>query len=265
MPIVGLRWRLPSWRRLSIAGLAGRETVSNTSDVALFCVSVDGGDPESLSTELVRQRSDVSNLLEQAGIPSNWTVGEHSEFDLPRLAERTVSVPKIKEKASLIKHLRQMNARLARDSDCLLSVVMDLHEARESWETLVRHGCQVVRPRSAEVTKDTGARIIRGGLWAAPLSCSFVGGSRRSVRGLFGICQRRIVEASRNRQLFHLNIDVGRTRKSWTEELAALKALLTVASDLGRKDRVKCVRFSELPAIATKKSAKPMLSILRAA
>ena len=232
---------------------------------ALFCVSVDGADLATLSTEYVRRKQDVFELLESLDIPSNWTVDYQSRIDLPSNAERTVSIPKGVERAELVRHLRQMNALLLRDQDTLCSVVIDPFEARTYGDVLVRHGCQVTRPRTAEVTRESQPQIVRGGLWSAPLTCSFVGGSRRSVRSLFGVCQRRLVETTRDARLFHLNIDLERSRDSWPEERSALRALLKTAADQRRNEHMRCLRLSELPASLTKKATKPMLSILKAA
>ena len=238
----------------------------SSQDLGLFCVSVDSVDADTLSTEVVRRRRELIALLEQFQVPSNWTIQGKARVELPKDAELTVGVPKGLERGELIQYLRQMSALLLRDRAALNSVVVDPHEARSPL------GCaRSARLRCRSTThgrsdcSNTGARILRGGLWIAPLSCSFVGGSRRSVRSLFGVCQRRLVESAARRQLFHLNINVGRSRDSWTEERDALRALLETASDQRRKGRLSCARLSELPNILTKKSTKPMLSILKAA
>jgi|GEM_PF-6609464 len=248
-----------------LPAMAGEVVVSVAKSTALFCVSVDGADVASLSTEHFRRKQDVFEMLESLDIPSNWTVDDQSRVELPSNAERTVSIPKGIQRPELVQHLRQMNAFLLRDQDALCSVVADPYEARTFGDVLVRHGCQVTRPRTAEVTRASRPQIVRGGLWSAPLACSFVGGSRRSVRSLFGICQRRLVETSKNARLFHLNIDLERARDSWAEERSALQALLKTASDQQRKEHMRCLRLSELPATLTKKATKPMLSILKAA
>lgn len=243
---------------------AGDLTVSSQNQ-ALFCVSVDASDSNSLSTEAVRRRRDLIEMLEQMQIPSNWTVAGNEHVEVPSNAELTVGVPKSLDRAELISWLRQMSAVLLRDGESLRSVVVDPHEARSQWDVLVRQGCVIARPRTAEVTTDTGARIIRGGLWVAPLSCSFVGGSRRSVRSLFGVCQRKLVNTVSQRKLFHLNVDVGRERKSWSEEKDAIRALLLMVVDQRKKGRVTSAGLGDIPNLVTKKASKPMLSILKAA
>lgn len=237
----------------------------SSQDLGLFCISVDCTDADALSTELVRRQRDLIALLERFEVPSNWTIYQNEPMQLPANAELTVGVSKGLERAALIQHIRHMQAALLRENSVLRSVVVDPHEARNQWDVLVRQGCTVARPRTAEVTRDAAARILRGGLWIAPLSCSFVGGSRRSVRSLFSRCQRRLVDSTTRKQLFHLNVDVGRTRDSWAEELEALRALLETARDQCAKGRARFATLSEVPHILTKKSAKPMLSILRAA
>lgn len=237
----------------------------SSQNQALFCVSVDASETTALSTEAVHRRRELIELLERFQIPSNWTITGNSRVEIPSNAEPTAGVPKSLDRAELLKSLRQMAAVFLRDGNPLTSVVIDPHEARNYWDILVRQGCVVARPRTAEVTADTGARILRGGLWVAPLSCSFVGGSRRSVRSLFSVCQRRLVSTVTQRKLFHLNIDIGRERASWSEERDAIRALLETVVAQRTKGRMGCATLSEVPHIVTNKPAKPMLSILKAA
>lgn len=244
--------------------MAGDFVVNSTFAKSVFCVSVDGADVASMSTEHARRRQDLYELFEAVGMPSNWTVSTDSRIDLPSQAERTVLIPKGIERAELIQHLRQMSAYLLRDQDALASAVVDPYEARDYGDLLVRHGCQVTRPRAAQVTRESSPEIIRGGLWSAPITCSFVGGSKRSVRSLFGVCQRRLLATTKGKGMFHLNIDFARSRDSWPQELGALQALLKTAAEQQLKDRLRCLRFSELPATLTKKASRPMLSILKA-
>lgn len=241
------------------------ERIIVSSTRALFCCSVDGIENESLSTEVAGRCRDVVALLEELGIPSNWTTSGFSSAQLPQGGERTVHVPKGLNRQELIQCLRQHQSRLLGNGELLTSVVLDPHEAKKHWDILVRHGCRVARPRTAEVTRNTGPRIVRGGLWAAPLTCSFVGGTRRSVRSLVGVCQKRLIRNARDGQLFHLNIDVDRSRKSWDAECGALRAIMTLAADLRSEGQIACVQLGELPACVTQKPSKPMLSILRAA
>ncbi len=237
--------------------------MSNTR--ALFCCSVDGVENESLSTEVAGRSRDVIALVEELGIPSNWTTSGHTTTTLPMGGERTVHIPKGLNRQELIQTLRQQQSLLLGNGEQLTSVVMDPHEAKKHWDILVRHGCRVARPRTAEVTRNTGPRIVRGGLWAAPLTCSFVGGSRRSVRSLVGVCQKRLIRNARDGQLFYLNIDIDRSRKSWDAEYGALRAIMTLATDLRKDGQITCVQLGEMPACVTQKPSKPMLSILRAA
>lgn len=232
---------------------------------AVFCCSVDGGDTNHLSTELAARRADVVAMLEDFAVPSNWTFYGFSEATLPRNSEQTAFIPKGLDRPSLLKHLRQVHATLIGRGDTMYSVVMNPHEARANWDLLVRHGCRVARSRTAEATRDPGAKVLRGGLWSTPLSCQFVGGSRRSVRSLLGICQRRLIEAATQGDVFHLGIDFGATRKSWTEECTALRALMKTACELHQTGRLVFAGLGDVPNVLTDKSERPMLSILRVA
>ena len=235
-----------------------------SSSAGTLCFSIDSRDADPLSVQATHRRRELTQLTEKFGVPSNHTIDGKSLSELPRNAEVTVEIPKSIDRKTLIRHLQTMSAQLLRDNATLSSVVLDPHEARNHWDILVRQGCSVSRPRTAGVTSDVHPRIVRGGLWVVPLTCQFVGGSRRSVRSLFGTCQRQLVEATRG-GVFHLSVDIGSNRDSWNEELTAISALLETANRQRAKGRLRCARLSELPAILTKKSSRPMLSILKAA
>lgn len=213
----------------------------------------------------MERRADVVAFLEDFDLPSNWTQYEHAEQPLPQQSERTAFLPKGLDRASVRQQLNQWNAKLLSQGDSLGSVVLNPHEARANWDLLVRYGCHVARSRTPDATKDPNAQVLRGGLWSTPLSCQFVGGSRRSVRSLLGVCQRRLLEAADQGRIFHLGVDYGTNRNSWTEECVALRALMKMASELRDQGKLVFARLSEVPNILTNKSARPMRSILRAA
>lgn len=231
----------------------------------ILCVSVDSSDADSLSIEAAQRRKSLTQLIERYEVPANWTVAELGKIELPQQAEVSVQIPRQLSRTEMVHFVRMVSASLLRVNSGLSSVVLDPHEAREHWDIFVRHGCSVARPRTAGVTNDITPRIARGGLWIVPLTCQFVGGSPRSVRSLIGVCQRYLVDTIRHGGLFHLNVDISNDRASWTEELRAIEALLKVSQDHRKKGRLRCATLSELPAILTKKSNKPMRSILRRA
>lgn len=231
----------------------------------IFCFSVDSHDTGTLSVETVHRRRELIQLIEQFDVPSNWTLHDFDSTELPEKSESTAEVPKGLNRGELIQYLRRTSAAMLRDSGFLNSVVLDPHEARLHWDTLVRQGCGITRPRTAGVTSDINPRIVRGGLWVIPMTCQFVGGSRKSVRSLFGICQRHLCHAAANSKLFHLNVEIGNNRGSWEEEKSAIRALFEIATDQQRKGRIRFASFSELPAILTRKPSQPMLSVIRRA
>lgn len=243
---------------------SGGTRVGNQTGV--FCISVDTQLVESDSATVAQRRQDLVDLLNRQQMPSNWTTAMPPQQSVPAEIEATLAFPLQISRADLVSHVRRMNASLlGRGGSGLAAVVLDPHEARAHWDVLVRQGCTVVRPRTMTASKDTAARIVRGGLWVAPLSCSFVGGSRRSVRALFSVCQRHLVAATSRHSLFHLNIDIGNSRGSWKEELEALRALLQTASELRNQNRLRCAKLSELPGCLSRKPAVPMKSVLRRA
>lgn len=220
---------------------------------------------EHLSVEVQRRRQELVELLQRFKIASNWTIDSDQADEYPSNAELTVEVPKVTTRRELLLHLRQISAGQRSDGRLVRSVVFDPQEARRNWELLVRQGYVIARPRTTEATTRSDPSILRGGLWMAPLSCSFVGGSRRSVRTLFGLCQRRLVESSSNRKVFHLNVEIGNQRDSWLEECQAIRALLETADNQRQSGRLRSVCLSELPNMLTKKPTQPMLSILKRA
>lgn len=232
-------------------------------DQGIFCLSVDCRDADRLAIDCVHRQRQLLEIVQRYEIPANWTIDETLPAEAPQNAEVTVEVPKGQTRRELIQHLRQMSASLLKNNAMLRSVVLDPHEAREHWDVLLRQGCTVARPRTAGVTRDITPRIVRGGLWVVPLTCQFVGGSRRSVRSLFSHCQRHLVEAARAGKLFHLNVDLGKRRESWPEELDAIRALLETATAQRAKDQLRFATLSSLPAILTGKPPQPMLSILK--
>lgn len=231
----------------------------------ILCVSIDSSDTNSLSIEAAQRRKSLMQLIERYDVPANWTVAELGTIELPENAEVSVKVPRQLNRTEMLRYVRLASASLLRVNSGLTSVVLDPHEAREHWDIFVRQGCSVTRPRTAGVTSDITPRIARGGLWVVPLTCQFVGGSPRSVRSLFGVCQRYLVDTVRQGGLFHLNVDIGNDRASWTEEMRAIETLMKVSQDQRAKGRLRCATLSELPAILTKKPSKPMHSILRRA
>ena len=230
----------------------------------IFCFSVDGID-STLSVETVHRGEELAGLMEQFAVRANWTRTGDGAINLPPGSETTVEMPKASSRKQYIGHLRQMSATLLRAGHSLSSLVLDPHEARANWDLLVRHGASVTRPRTAGVTSETTPRIVRGGLWIVPLTCQFVGGSRRSVRGLLRTCQRRLLETAVNGGLFHLNVDVANQRDSWAQEMDAIQSLLEIVSKYEKQDSLRSATFCELPAILTRKSEQPMLSILKRA
>jgi len=256
---------IPIWSAVQVcaAQMCWRILVSNPPGV--FCVSVDSHTVESDSAALKKRRQDLLEIFQRFDLPSNWTVSTPPKRELPPNFEISVALPKQLSRSELVLHIRRMNAELAENGLHTQSVVLDPHEARSMWDVLVRQGCHVARPRTATACLDTTAKVIRGGLWYAPLSCSFVGGSRRSVRSSFSVCQQRLVATAGNGGLFHLNIDVGNARDSWNEEVDALRALVQTSADLRAKQRMQCVTLSSVPASLLRKTSSPMNSILRRA
>lgn len=241
-----------------------------TNQPGVFCISVDTqiGDPDSTTIDsagLAQRRADFLSLLQRMQMPSNWTASVPPKRALPPELELTFAIPKQTTRSELVMHMRRVNASMARHGRTMESVVLDPSEAHQHWDVLVRQGCHVARPRTATASQDTTAKVIRGGLWYAPLSCSFVGGSRRSVRTLFSVCQQRVVAAAGSGQLFHLHVDLGNARNSWKEEQEALEALLRTSAELRNKRRLQCTSLSQLPSGMLRKASTPMNSVLRRA
>ena len=130
--------------------------------LGIFCVSVDGSvdghEAEARSLAAVRRR-ELIELMERFDVPSNWTVQDNCQVELPSNAEITVGVPKSMARGDLVQHLKRMSAFLLRDRASLNSVVIDPHEARQHWDILIRQGCVVARPRRSDSTNDTDAKI----------------------------------------------------------------------------------------------------------
>ena len=228
----------------------------------IFCISIDAQSDDLESAQLAERNQDLQQLIRRSELPANWTTQVAPKSSVPQGREITLVIPHQLERSELVTLLRRTNAALARDRQHIRSVVLDPHEAVGCWDVLVREGCQVIRPRVMSATSDSSARVFRGGLWMAPMSCSFVGGSRRSVRSLFSVCQRQLVSTTRGRGVFHLNVDIGNPRNSWKEELEALRALLQTAKDLQNKSRLVCVKLSELPICLSRRATTPMRSVL---
>ena len=231
----------------------------------VFCISIDAQSDDLESAQLVDRNQDLQQLIRRFKLPANWTTQTAPEYSVPEDRELTLVIPHQMERSELIMLLRRTNIALARDRQHIRSVVLDPHEAAGCWDVLVREGCQVIRPRVMSEMPDSSARVFRGGLWMAPMSCSFVGGSRRSVRTLFSVCQRHLVSTTYGRGVFHLNVDIGNARNSWKEELEALRALFQTATDLQKKSRLVCVKLSELPSRLSRRATTPMQSVLRRA
>ena len=229
----------------------------------LFCISVDTQATEPNSLAVTHHRQDVVALLDKYDVPSNWD--QQIPTDASHAVELTPTLGKQLTRSEVVFELRELNARLAAGGGTVESCVLDPHEARAHWDVLVRQGCRVVRPRTATASSENNARVIRGGLWIAPLSCSFVGGSRRSVRSLFNVCQMKLIDAARRGQLFHVNIDIANTRRSWKEELEALRALLETGTRLAKRSTLRFAKLSEVPKLLSRKSASPQRSVLRRA
>lgn len=229
----------------------------------VFCISIDGHPGESPSAHLAERRQDMAQLLQRFELASNWSVSNAPRNPMSADREVTLSVPSRLPRVELIQLLRQTNASLSREGQHVRSVILDPHEVKTAWDVLVRYGCEVVRPRTMDATTDSTTRILRGGLWVVPMTCSFVGGSRRSVRQLFSVCQRYLVASAQNRRVFHLHVDLTTDRKSWKEEQQALEALFQTASDLRKKSRLHCDPLSAIPQRMSRKAAAPMTSVLR--
>lgn len=229
----------------------------------VFCVSVDCINPDTLSTETVRRRADLINLLQEYRIPSNWTVSHFGE-KTPQDCEFTVDVPRSATRGEMVQLLRNANARISPLGISTQSVVAEPHQVRGFWDAMVRQGCSVARPRSANSTKMIAPHVVRGGVWMVPISCSFVGGSRRSVRSLAGVCQRHLVKCGQQGLLFHLNVDIGSSRNSWPEEVEALRSLLKTSVELQRKKQLRIATLGQVPSLFGKKRVqKPQRSILK--
>lgn len=236
-----------------------------SESVGILCVSIDDHDSELNSVEATGRRMELLGLMERFEIPSNWTIDGYDRRETPANAELTLAVPKSISRADLIMLLQRTAASLTRHEQSLQSVVMDPHEARERWDILRRHGCVVARARTSDSTHDLAPRIVRGGLWAVSITCSFVGGTRRSARSMFSLCQRQLVDAATNGRLFHLNVNLSNQRDSWNEEREALRALFETADEQRRRGQLQCVCLGEVPMTLTRKADRPMDSILRRA
>ena len=230
-----------------------------------LCVSVDCHQDGHLAIETAHRGRDLVSVLSRYNVASNWTSSVNESVELPAEGEVTLATPKGLDRGEMIRHLRSQKVHQLLSNQTSRTVVMEPHEAKQFGDILVRHGFVTARPRTAVLTNDTGPRLVRGGLWVVPITCSFVGGSRRSVRALFGACQRRLVEACSSGRVFHLNVDIGNQRNSWSEELKAIQALLETAANQRVKGRLRSIQLSSIPQTVTKKSSKPMVSILRAA
>ena len=250
-------------RRLGESLKLGERIVSES--VGILCVSIDNSDHQVDSLEHTQRRRELISLMRRFDLPGNWTIEGHDRREIPANAEVTLAVSKSISRADLIATIQRTSVSLMRDGKTLKSVVMDPHEARERWDILQRHGCVVARSRTSESTHEAGARILRGGLWAVSITCSFVGGTRRSVRSLFSVCQRHLVESAATGRLFHLNVNLSNKRDSWSEEREALRALFETANEQRKKGRLRCVRLGDVPATLTRKNDRPMNSILRRA
>ena len=236
------------------------------STTGVFCVSVDGPDPNACSMEATRRQRDLAELFDRTRIPSNWLLGGNALSALPSKLELTVPVPRSISRGELLEHLRKAKSQLLSAGRQVFSIVADPCQAVSMWNLLVRHGCVTVRPRSTEPLKDDKFRSIRGGLWLAPLSCSFVGGSRHSVRSSFNVCQRKLVAAARAGRLFHVGFELDNARESWPEEIEAFRALLLTAYEEKARGNLQFATLSELPKLLGRlRSSQPMDSILRAA
>lgn len=236
-----------------------------SESTGILCVSVDQQQqPEPHSTDGLQRRDDLVDLFQRFEISANWTIGSSQSSDIRGQREYTLELPKSSTRSEIAQFLR-MNTKMQNSGERLISVVSDPHEARKNWDLLVRQGCTITRPRAAESARQAEPSILRGGLWIVPMNCSFVGGSKRSVRTLFGTCQRRLVESVLRRELYHLHIDIGNRRTSWAEELEAIRALIETASEQRKRGRLRSAYLSELPDILTGKPSRPMISILKQA
>ena len=229
----------------------------------IFCVSVDTHDTEN-SAGVSQRRHDVVELFQRMDVSSSWSSLAPQTLAMPIPFECSLVIPKDTSRGEVVHFLRRATAAMTKTGRQIHSMVIDPLEARKFWDVLVRKGCQVARPRSADACADTRMKVIRGGLWYAPMSCSFVGGSRRTVRTLFGVCQKRLVQTVQGGGLFHLNVELSNQRSSWPEELQALRALMQTARDLERKNRCRLVLLSQV-ASSGKSSQRRQVSILRAA
>jgi hypothetical protein len=107
---------------------------------------------------------------------------------------------------------------------------------------------------------------VRGGVWNVPISCSFVGGSKRSVRSVLSICHRRLVDVAEQQGFFHVSVDVLNERDSWHEECEALRSLLQAAANYQQTGVLRFVNLGRLPDLFFHRRVQsPMQSILRAA
>ena len=233
---------------------------------AVVSVSIDGAAFDT-SASTTRRADHVSQLVEQFDVPSNWVLSDAQHtFQLPRRAEFTPRLPIRLTRGGLIRLLREFSATLARTGQELSSIAADPYQARLLWKELAQSNCWCVRARELSPVNEMRPRAIRFGMWSIPISCSFVGGHRRSIRSQLRACQKRLIDTARHSGSFHIVIDVANDRESWNEESAALAELLRTAADLSRQGRVRCHAFSEIPSVlARPRGLVSSRSILRAA
>lgn len=237
-----------------------------TSSIGAFCLSVDGSPSDTLSTETTRRHRDVISMLDEMKIPSTWTMASTAVPLVAENAEISVTMPRAAAHAEIVRHLRNAKARILGQGGTFSTVVADPCQAKASWSVFVRQGVSVVRPYTAELLPANRPTVIRGGLMLMPITCSFVGGSRRTVKTLNRICQRKLAEAIRQGDVFHAHVDVSPTRDSWSEELDALKGLVQYAYHGKAKGLLNFVHLSKLPSLLySRRGAKSTGSILRAA
>ena len=235
---------------------------------AVFCVSVDSAGVESPSAETLRRAADTAELLQQLRVPSSWTLDTpQRQLSLPPRSQSIVRLPSsVDSRGHLVRLLRGFHARFMEDGQSLSAVAADPYQARTYWDVFIRQRCFVVRPRLSEPTRTTSPQRGRGGLWSIPVSCSFAGGSHRTIRSQLAICHRRLLTAASQRGFFHLSIDVGNERTSWDQEHDALRAFLRTATEQHRSGSLQFAMLGELSAVlAAKRATAPLRSILRTA
>ena len=188
--------------------------------------------PEELrpNSHADQRREQTADLVQQFGLPSNWTSGiPSSKIELPQRGEITAKTPaSINGRGSFVRCLREFQRAL--NSDALLkTVAADPYHARTYWDVLVRLRCLAARPRLSDPTHFQAPQSLRGGLWNIPVSCSFSGGAAKTVWSQFALCRDLLIDYAENGRVFHLTVDVGPERTSWREERDALGALFQAA------------------------------------